>query len=166
MIPGPANQPHSQTDRPPAERAGVVTATWSGPLPPPRLLGEYESVCAGAADRILRVMENEASHRHDCERRDLDSEIETRRAEASAFKRGQLFALLIALTGFGLSAWVLMSAQTTGTAVGGSILGVGSITTIVLAFLRRSDDPRLPSPSEEAGKAPAPNSKGSKRKQR
>lgn len=39
-----------------------------GPLPDPNTLAKYEEICPGAADRILTMAEQQASHRQDIER--------------------------------------------------------------------------------------------------
>jgi hypothetical protein len=36
-----------------------ITEGFSGPIPPPRLLGQYEKLLPGSADRILRMAETE-----------------------------------------------------------------------------------------------------------
>lgn len=41
---------------------------YSGPLPPPDQLKAYESVLPGAADRIIRMAENQAEHRQSIEK--------------------------------------------------------------------------------------------------
>ncbi|MGC6485047.1 MAG: DUF2335 domain-containing protein [Candidatus Puniceispirillales bacterium] len=47
------------------ERAIEVTMSlFSGPLPPPQILEQYEECLPGAADRIMSRAEKEQSHRH------------------------------------------------------------------------------------------------------
>ena len=43
--------------------------SFSGPLPPPEMLGEYDKVLNGAADRIVRLAENEQQIRSQDNRR-------------------------------------------------------------------------------------------------
>lgn len=45
------------------------TSTYSGPLPAPEDLKRYDEVVAGAAERILRMAEENAEHRRQMERR-------------------------------------------------------------------------------------------------
>lgn len=40
-----------------------VGASWIGPLPPPNILAGFEELVPGSADRIIRLTENEQSHR-------------------------------------------------------------------------------------------------------
>lgn len=45
-------------------RSSVVeAASFSGPLPPPSMYGEYERVLPGSADRIMGMTEREQAHR-------------------------------------------------------------------------------------------------------
>ncbi|MCH7520384.1 MAG: DUF2335 domain-containing protein [Candidatus Marinimicrobia bacterium] len=39
------------------------TATWSGPMPPPEQLQEFENIVPGSAERILIMAENQQDHR-------------------------------------------------------------------------------------------------------
>jgi uncharacterized membrane protein len=48
-------------------------AEFSGPLPPPSCLREYDIIIAGAADRIISMAEAEQKHRHSWERSALNN---------------------------------------------------------------------------------------------
>ena len=52
-----------------------TTFAWQGPLPPPRALQAYDEVIPGAADRILKMAENQAAHRIQMERIAIQSEV-------------------------------------------------------------------------------------------
>ena len=67
-----------------------MRARWSGPLPPPEALEQFERASPGAADRILGMAEQEEAHRHRQERDMLQS-------ESSARARGQWMAFTLAL---------------------------------------------------------------------
>ena len=41
----------------------VVSRQFSGPIPPPETMAKYENIVLGAAERILKMAENEASTR-------------------------------------------------------------------------------------------------------
>jgi len=59
----------------------VISAQWSGPMPPPSTLREFESVVPGSAERIVRMAELEQSHRHASENAMLN-------ADESVMQRG------------------------------------------------------------------------------
>jgi LPXTG-motif cell wall-anchored protein len=43
--------------------------THIGPLPPPDILSQYDTIVPGAAERILQMAEKEQQHRFDCEKK-------------------------------------------------------------------------------------------------
>jgi uncharacterized membrane protein len=49
-------------------RTSIVSASWSGPLPPPAAFEAYEKTLPGAADRIFKNVETESEHRRQLER--------------------------------------------------------------------------------------------------
>lgn len=69
-----------------------VSQTYSGPIPPPQMLAEYEAVQPGFADRIISMAEKEQANRHLLENKAVDGAI---KKDA----RGQHYALM---TSFGV----------------------------------------------------------------
>jgi len=59
---------------------------FSGPLPPPDLLKEYEQVVPGLSKTIVRVFETQTKHR-------ISTEAQILKAEIEDTKRGQMFGL-------------------------------------------------------------------------
>lgn len=51
-----------------------MSQSFTGPLPPPEALANYEQASPGAADRILRMAEGQQQHRHGLERQAVSSE--------------------------------------------------------------------------------------------
>lgn len=51
-----------------------IRETFSGPLPPPALLRQYEETLPGLADRIMSQAEQQSTHRIDLERRIIVSD--------------------------------------------------------------------------------------------
>lgn len=49
----------------------VAESSWQGPLPPPEILQGYEAAFPGAAERILRMAEDQGAHRRDMEKQAL-----------------------------------------------------------------------------------------------
>ena len=45
----------------------IESASFSGPIPPPAMLGKYEEHLTGSAERIVRMAEKEQEHRHNWE---------------------------------------------------------------------------------------------------
>jgi hypothetical protein len=62
--------PDDVSEHRPAESRGptrpitsIISAHWSGPLPPPAELEKIDQIIPGGADRLLRMAEKEQSHR-------------------------------------------------------------------------------------------------------
>ncbi len=75
---------------------------FSGPMPPPEMLRQYEEVLPGLANRIVTLAENQSSHRIRLERRVTTSNIW--RAHF-----GQLFAFLIAVCGIVAGTYLIIN---------------------------------------------------------
>jgi hypothetical protein len=65
-----ANISQDVSERQPAEGrkqippiASIISAHWSGPLPPPSELEKIDQIIPGGADRLLRMAEKEQTHR-------------------------------------------------------------------------------------------------------
>lgn len=46
-----------------------VGKIFSGPLPAPEILQGYENILTGSAERIIKMTENQAHHRQNCEKK-------------------------------------------------------------------------------------------------
>lgn len=115
--------------------ARVIEQKFSGPIPPPNIIAGYEKVIPGAADRIIRMAEQQSSHRQEMELMQIKAEI-----------RDNLLGVIFAFgLGIGCLAACIITVLMVPAAAGaicGSILGVTGIGSIVTAFLkntRRSD---------------------------
>jgi Predicted membrane protein len=97
---------------------------WSGPLPSPQTLSEFQALVPDAPERIFRQWEEETKHRRDYENRALDAFHERT-------TRGQWAAIVFALAALAVSAFAIGMGHSW---VGG-VLGGGTIATVVGAFL-------------------------------
>jgi len=120
------------------------SASFSGPLPPPALLQQYNQVFPGAAERIVAMAEREAAHRQSLETGVVASQIADNKNRFAEARFGQICALLITLGGMLVGAYTALH----GHEVAGSILGVGGIGGIVTTFiLGRPKQERQPQPA-------------------
>lgn len=98
--------------------------SFSGPLPPPQVLQEYENILPGLADRIVRMTEIQSAHRQDLER--YITRSDSRRANA-----GLICAVLIAVMGL-VGSYLLI---TGGYSFEGTGLGGATLVGLVVAFI-------------------------------
>jgi len=116
-----------------------------GPLPPADELANYDRTLSGAADRIIRMAEQQAQHRQHIERDSLAGD-QIARQEQLAIERGrivgtiwserigQLFGFAIAAGCLGGAFWGMTHDR--GVATIGLFLGI-PILSVVKAFLSR-----------------------------
>lgn len=72
----------------------VTTTSFSGPLPHPDLLAGYEISVPGAADRIIKMAEEEQSHRHLIEKENLAVVVEIEKRKQTRADSGLSFGTL------------------------------------------------------------------------
>jgi uncharacterized membrane protein len=75
----------------PAQMVAAFQASfWSGPTPRAEELHKYNGVIDGGANRVMELIEMQASHRQELERKDVEADISLR-------KLGLVFAFILAL---------------------------------------------------------------------
>lgn len=104
-----------------AQNSSVVAvqqATYSGPIPPPAAMEQYERIVPGAANRILAMAEREQEARH-----------EFMASERRLRHRGQWIGALLVLLLIGASVYFAYVglAVLAGTVMGVTLLGVATI---------------------------------------
>lgn len=114
------------------KRSLTATAeSFSGPIPPPAILEQYNTIVPNAAERILKMAENQASHRHQIESKVIDSEIKNSRT-------GLHYGLIIGLAAIiGGTICTLKGFQ-----IAGGVIGGTGITGLVGVFVYGSHQRR------------------------
>ncbi len=104
----------------PVSQIVQTVALTTGPLPPPEQLAQYEQIIPGAADRILRMTENNSDHR-----------MRIISAQIAQSDRAQWLAFALALCFLVASVWVTLAAfPWVGVTLGGSTV-IGVITIFI-----------------------------------
>jgi uncharacterized membrane protein len=105
----------------------VVTMhkTHIGPLPDPETLSEYSAIIPNGAERIMKMTEKQLDHRMQMENKVVGGQM-------FQSNLGQIFAFLIGLAALGSSTYCIVS----GYEWGGSIIGIGGLTSLVTAFIK------------------------------
>lgn len=95
----------------------LESSTFSGPIPPPGVLKEYENILEGSAHRILAMAEKQSSHRRDIEKRTVRGNI---------FKEilGLFFAFSIVVLAIGGAIFLLANGKT-----------LGGLTTLISSLI-------------------------------
>lgn len=123
----PASKNPSGNQQPPATQTVTVERreAWSGPLPPPAVLEQFNGVVQNGAERIFSAWEKETEHRHGLERSDL---------RWSIFEGifGKVLAFIFVMAAFALAAYC---AAIGATWLAG-LFGAGVIAAVVWAFVK------------------------------
>ncbi|MBV8774176.1 MAG: DUF2335 domain-containing protein [Deltaproteobacteria bacterium] len=125
------------------------TLEFSGPLPPPDVLQDYNGAFAGCAERIVAMAERQSAHRQELERLVV-------RSNCSAQNRGQWFAFVLALVV--ICGGIFLLAQ--GKSIEGFaaiILAVGSLIG-ALIYGRSEQRKERADKSQSLPRVPAPSS--------
>ena len=124
-----------------------ISGTYSGPIPPPQLLHEFDQVIPGAAERILRMAEKQQDHRIRLESRVITSD--TYRSWAGLVL-GSILAVIIILSG----SYLIHE----GHDWAGTTLVTGTLGVVLAAFIhgvntrRRERDSKDPARQQKKGK--------------
>jgi uncharacterized membrane protein len=94
------------------------------PWPPPDIVERYESILPGSAERLIRLVEQEAEHRRALEVKQINSEINETRI-------GQWMAFLIGV--FTIAAGAYTALQ--GAEWPGALMGSGGVIGLVAVFI-------------------------------
>jgi uncharacterized membrane protein len=85
------NRPNFNPASAPQAQIQQRSIQFAGPLPLPAIIKGYEEACPGSADRIIKMAENQASHRMELEKSMLASNMKKESI-------GQWLAFAIAMT--------------------------------------------------------------------
>jgi uncharacterized membrane protein len=96
----------------------------TGPLPVPSELAAYNSIIPDGADRIMKMAEVQSNHR-------IEIENIVVKSQQNQALRGQIFGLIIGLTGLSLATYAAVVGQPW---FGGTI-GSATLVSLVSAFL-------------------------------
>lgn len=115
----------------------TTTAAWKGPIPPPVVLDQYNSIVPNAAERILTMAEEEARIRRDQVQKDHDSENRVKESDVNQYhsdvKRGQYLAALVM---FGIVMAVIVCVVFKQEKAAMAVAGMGAVG-IVSSFVGR-----------------------------
>ena len=100
------------------------TLLHQGPLPHPAILKQYNDVVPGAAERIIKMAEQQAMHRQDLEAHII-------RTDTLKSLLGMVFGFVIALVGFGGGLYAAFA----GEPFWGGAVSIGTLASVVIAFI-------------------------------
>lgn len=104
---------------------------YTGPLPHPKLLKDYDELIPGSADRIIQNFEKEADHRRALERDESDAANRSLFRQLDLQRSGQWFGLIVVFMGFMTAGYAFHLGKETG----GMVVGSADIVALVALFI-------------------------------
>mgnify|MGYP006287055401 CR=1 FL=1 len=98
--------------------------SFSGPIPPPALLEQYDMVIPGAAERILSMAEKQSEHRVNLERKVVYS-------NSTDARLGVIFAFVLGMTALASGTYCIAI----GREVSGVLVGGTGLVGIIVSFI-------------------------------
>ncbi len=111
--------------------AHYESAFFSGPLPPPEVIQEYENVLPGMADRIIGMVERKQEQEGRRQNQSHTEIMTVMHFQAHAEKRGQVFGLILGLVALGACVFLIAS----GAPVWGTAALIAEIAVLAGAFV-------------------------------
>lgn len=116
--------------------ARLTHQQFSGPIPPPSILEDYDRIIPGAANRILEMAEKDSLHQRKMEETALTEAIRES-------KRGQHYGLVVALSAFGTAIFAILNGAYTCAAI---IAGTTVVALVSVFVTGRLMSPNPPQP--------------------
>ena len=139
-------------DRPPPNQVATLeqkVEQYAGPLPHPSTLKAFDEVIPGSAARIIDNWEKEIEHRRDLEKQDSETRREVIKKQVGIQGRGQIFGLIVALVGMGITGFAIHEGHPVAATILGSFDLVALVTVFVTGRGRRAAAPSDEKPSQE-----------------
>ncbi|MGL4598930.1 MAG: DUF2335 domain-containing protein [Bacteroidia bacterium] len=108
-------------------------STFIGPIPPPEILRGYNDILPNGAERIVAMAEKQSNHR-------MSLEDHAIREELKQSRRGQLFGLLLGVTGLGLATVLACLGHETTAGIFGTTTIVGLVAVFVIGKRTQQKD--------------------------
>ncbi|MCG8700175.1 MAG: DUF2335 domain-containing protein [Bacteroidales bacterium] len=111
----------------------INASSFRGPLPPPKLLGDYNKVVSDGAERIMKMAENQSRHRIELEKLAIKEEL-------SQSKIGQLFGFILAIIGMAIAFVLAILGHDTVAGIFGTTTIIGLVTIFVIGKKKQKED--------------------------
>ena len=127
--PKPDDEPQESVAIPESEEESeklsvTVSEQFTGPIPPPPIMKQYEEILPGSADRILKMAENQSEHRQSLEKKRLS--FSNREVHL-----GQIFGFLIGAIAIVTGGYTALS----GAQIPGGVIGTSAVIGLVSVFV-------------------------------
>lgn len=108
-----------------------VEETFTGPVPHPRLMREYDSVIHNGAERIMLLTEREQAYRHEITRAEQKVMDRAEQNDYSLARRGQTFGFAVCVLFSALAVWLIAIGHT----IPAALILLGDLAAVVTVFV-------------------------------
>ena len=123
------------------ESHSIIARTWVGPIPPPEVIGEYNNIVPGSAEKIIEQALSQTSHRISIEKYMIKHNV--RRAYW-----GQIYGFIIAFFGLSLGGFLIYKGHDFAGAILAGVTLCGMVTVFVIGREQRQKDVQEKSPRQ------------------
>ena len=109
----------------------TIQQQFSGPLPAPAVLEQYDKLHPGLAERIVVMAEEEGKHRRQMESRGLDGDLKALKWFNLEIILGQVFGFVIAISTVVSGVYLAID----GKELAGSFIGTGGVIALAAVFV-------------------------------
>lgn len=118
-----------------AQKTSVTRVHFSGPLPDPMVLDQYEKILPGSADRIIKLAEKQSEHRIEIEKKVINSNIKKS-------EKGLLYGLVIGIATLISATLIGIFGKNTASYILSGIIGAGGLGSLVTVFIYSKNETR------------------------
>jgi uncharacterized membrane protein len=135
-------------DNPEAELAKILLSErYSGSFAHPNVLSRLDQVIKDGAERGFRLTEREQEHRHECDRKLVDCEVDSKKREAEDRRLLIILTFVFLLLALGGAIASVLTGHPAGAGiVGGSAVIIAGLATV---FLKRRHDAKTSTSQDE-----------------
>lgn len=112
----------------------LTATTFSGPLPPPQMLADYDKISPGLANRMMAQVELQSEHRREIEKTVVQGNVRSS-------KRGTVAGVIVALGAMALAAYALQTNHPTAAV---AIVSIDLASLVGVFVLGRNATPPKP----------------------
>lgn len=105
-----------------------TTVRFSGPLPHPDNLSQYEKILPGSADRIIKMAEKQSEHRIEIEKSVINSNVKKS-------EKGLLYGLIIGVSAITSATLISIFGKNLASYILSAVIGGGGLISLVSVFI-------------------------------
>lgn len=112
-----------------------TSVQFTGPIPPPGILEEYNRIFPDAANRFISMAESEQKHRHKMQEKLVDAQIFDDKQERTERRLGQIFGLTVGVVSIVAGSVTSILGASIAGSIAGGVLGSAGVAGLVSVYV-------------------------------